>query len=97
MASEVAFPAGPIGLRAVRRWLWPILVAGQVLFSVFLLRQWLNAGTYRLYLDKQAAPVLGAVPQAREKFVLRGGRVEPQILSSESERLAFPIAFPWPT
>ena len=98
MSSEVAL-GGPVpgGAPAVRRWIWWLLVAGQALLALSLLRQWLNAGTYRLYLDKRRAAEVAAPHGTRERFVLRGDRVDPQILTAENERLAFPIDFPWPT
>ena len=35
--------------------------------------------------------------RARERFELRGGRVDPQILTTDNERLSFPLDLPWPT
>jgi len=34
-------------------------------------------------------------PRASQRFDIVAGRVEPQILTTEDDRLAFPVAFPW--
>ncbi|HVQ29618.1 MAG TPA: hypothetical protein VMV21_08575, partial [Vicinamibacteria bacterium] len=82
---------------SVRRWAWWLLVAGEVLLAVSLLQQWLCVGTYHLYLDKRVAPEATAPARAREHFVLRDGRVDPQILATENEQLLFPVDFPGPS
>ncbi len=54
-------------------------------------------GDYRLYLDERRAPESSAPARARQRFEIRGGRVEPQILTAEDERLSFPVDFPRPS
>jgi hypothetical protein len=75
---------------------WWLLVAGQGLLALSLVRQWLYVGTYRLYLDLRQAEAT-ALARARQRFDLRDGRVQPQILTAEDERLSFPVDFPWPS
>jgi hypothetical protein len=55
-----------------------------------LLRQWLYVGTYRFYVDDRGG-------SARQRFDLRDGRVEPQILATEDGRLSFPLDSPLPS
>ena len=97
MTVEGAFGPVPLAVPPVRGWVWWLLLAAQCLLALSLLRQWLYAGTYRLYLDKRRASEVAAPASARERFALRGGRVDPQILTTEDERLSFPIDFAWPT
>jgi lysophospholipase L1-like esterase len=65
--------------------------------AIALAWQWLCVSTYRLYLDERRAPELKASARARQRFAVVGGRVEPQILTSEDERLSFPVNFPRPS
>ena len=65
---------------------WWLLGLGQCVLALGLLQQWLNVGTYRLFVDEGAGPA-----QARQRFDLRDGRVEPQILITEDSRLSFPL------
>jgi hypothetical protein len=69
-------------------------LAVQCLLVLSLVRQWLNAGTYRLYLDQQEVPGQPP-PRARQGFEIVGDRIQPQILSSDDEHLVFPVDFPW--
>jgi hypothetical protein len=67
----------------------------QLLLALSLAKQWLFVGTYRFYLDRRSEPSSPIAPRARERFDIVGGRVEPQILTTEDDRLSFPVAFPW--
>jgi hypothetical protein len=77
------------------RRVWWLVVAAQCLLAFSLLKQWLFVGTYRLYLDKRSEPSTSFSARARQRFDLRDGRVQPQILTTEDERLSFPVDFPW--
>jgi len=80
-----------------RRWLWQLLTLGQCVLGLALVWQWLCASTYRLYLDERQPPKASMPASARQRFEVRGDRVEPQILTTEEEHLAFPVDFPWPS
>jgi hypothetical protein len=67
-----------------RRWAFWLLALGQVLLALGLLRQWLYLGTYRLYVPDRTG-------SARQRFDLRDGRVEPQILATGDDKLSFPL------
>jgi len=77
-------------------WVGWLLAAGQCPLAFSLAWQWLCVSTYRLYLDERRAPESAAPAHARQRFEVSGGRVEPQILSTEDERLSFRIDFPRP-
>lgn len=62
------------------------------MLALGLLRQWLYVGTYRLYVDDGVGSA-----RARQRFDLRDGRVEPQILITEDGRLSFPLDSPLPS
>src|SRR5512136_1472953 len=79
------------------RWVGWLLVAGQCLLAIALAWQWLCVSTYRLYLDERRAPEGSASARARQRFEIRDGRVEPQILATEDERISFPVDFPRPS
>jgi hypothetical protein len=82
--------------RLAPAWVGWLLVAGQSLLAVSLAWQWLCVSTHRLYLDERLAP--GSAPvRARQRFDVSGGRVAPQIVSAEGERLSFPVDFPRPS
>lgn len=74
------------------RWAWWLLVLGLGLIALGLLRQWLYVGTYRFFVDER-----GGSTWARQRFDLRDGRVEPQILVNEDGRLSFPLDSPVPS
>jgi hypothetical protein len=97
MPAEVAPGSQRVKGPSVDRWVGWLLALGQCLLALSLIRDWLYAGTYRLYLDKRLEPGPSVPALARQRFEIRGGRVEPQIVSSEDERLAFPVDFPWPS
>jgi hypothetical protein len=82
---------------SARRWVGWLLVLGQCVLALSLIREWLYVGTYRLYLDKRLEPATSGPGLARQRFEVRGGQVEPQILPTEAERLSFPVDFPWPS
>ena len=67
----------------------------QLLLAVSVAKQWLFVGTYRFYLDGRSEPTSSIAPRASQRFDIEGGRVEPQILATEDDRLSFPVAFPW--
>ncbi|MFI4944146.1 MAG: hypothetical protein ACHP85_12825 [Burkholderiales bacterium] len=77
-------------------WFGRLLVAGQCALVVSLAWQWLCVSTHRLYLDDRRAPVSAPVA-ARQRFDVLGGRVKPQIVSTENERLSFPLDFRTPS
>jgi lysophospholipase L1-like esterase len=77
-------------------WFGRLLVAGQCALAVSLAWQWLCVSTHRLYLDERRAPVSAPVG-ARQRFDVLGGRVKPQIVSTENERLSFPLDFRRPS
>lgn len=60
--------------------------------------QWLFVGTHRLYLEDRPAEITAsAAPGARQKFELRGGRVEPEIVATDTQRLTFPVTLNMPS
>ncbi len=63
--------------------------------TILLVRQWLYASTYRLYLED--APAQGQTVLSRQRFEIVGDRVEPQILSAPADRVAFPVDLPAPS
>src|SRR4029453_13243130 len=76
-------------------WFGRLLAAGQCVLGVSLAWQWLCVSTHRLYLDERRA---GSGPvRARQRFDVLGGRVKPQIVSTENERLSFPLDFRRPS
>lgn len=68
------------------RWAWWLLALVLGALSFVLLRQWLYVGTYRFFVDERAS---GA--WARQRFDLREGRVEPQVLVTEDGILSFTL------
>jgi len=95
MNADVAPGSDRVEASAAPRWVGWLLVAGQCLLAISLGWQWLCVSTSRLYLDERApasAPV-----RARQRFDVSGGRVAPQIVSTEDERLSFPVGFPGPS
>jgi hypothetical protein len=70
---------------------------GQCVLGLVLIWQWLCASTFRLYLDERQAAKASTLAVARQRFEVRGGRVEPQILATEEGHLSFPLASPWPS
>ena len=77
-----------------RRLCWFALGA-QILLALSVAKQWLFVGTYRFYLDRRSESSSSIAPRASQRFDIVGGRVEPQILTAEDDRLSFPVAFPW--
>jgi lysophospholipase L1-like esterase len=76
-------------------WFGRLLAAGQCVLVVSLAWQWLCVSTHRLYLDERRA--VSAPVRARQRFDVLGGRVKPQIVSTENERLSFPLDFRRPS
>jgi hypothetical protein len=74
-----------VGARAVAS----LPALGALLLGASLAHDWLNAETRRLYLEKRRAT--GEAVAARQRFVVREGRVEPQILAAGAERLVFEV------
>lgn len=95
MRADVAL--GSDRVEAPSAWVGWLLAAGQCLLGVTLAWQWLCVSTYRLYLDERRAPEISALGRARQRFAVKGDRVEPQILATEDERLSFPVDFPRPS
>lgn len=71
-------------------WFGRLLAAGQCALAISLTWQWLCVSTHRLYLDERRAPASAPV-RARQRFDVLGGRVKPQIVVTENERLSFPL------
>jgi hypothetical protein len=67
----------------------------QLLLALSVAKQWLFVGTYRFYLDLRSESSSSPATWASQRFDIVGGRVEPQILTTEDDRLSFPVAFPW--
>ena len=80
----------PIG----RRVCW-FALGVQLLLALSVAKQWLFVGTYRFYLDRRSESSSSIAPPASQRFAIVGGRVEPQILTTEGDRLSFAVAFPW--
>jgi lysophospholipase L1-like esterase len=97
MKADVALGSDRVEAPSAPQWAGWLLVAGQCLLAISLAWQWLCVSTYRLYLDERRAPESSAPARARQRFEIRGGRVEPQILTAEDERLSFPVDFPRPS
>lgn len=97
MTVDVALATNPVGARRAQRWLAWLLTASLGLLAVSLLWQWLCVSTSRLYLDEARTAEASAPARARQTFVISGGRVEPQILVAEDERLAFSVDLPRPS
>ena len=94
MNADAALGSGRVGAPSAPQWVGWLLVAGHCLLAIALAWQWLCVSTYRLYLDEQRAPESSASARARQRFEIRDGRVEPQILATEDERISFPVDFP---
>ncbi|HET9315745.1 MAG TPA: hypothetical protein VFQ51_09150 [Vicinamibacteria bacterium] len=71
------------------RWLPRILFLAQAAVSVALVRAWVTASTHRLYLADRADT--GSSSEARQRFVVEGTRVVPQILTHESDGFRFTL------
>jgi len=76
---------------AAARWVAWLLLAGQCVLAASLAWQWLCVSTHRLYLGERQTTESSAPTRARQRFEIAGGRVEPQILTSEDARLSFPV------
>jgi len=73
-------------------WFGRLIAAVQCALAISVAWQWLCVSTHRLYLDERRAPESEPV-RARQRFDVLGGRVKPQIVSTENERLSFPLDF----
>jgi lysophospholipase L1-like esterase len=82
--------------RALPRWFWGLLLAGECLLALSLCRQWLFVGTHRFYLENQGV-ASGPAPNARQRFEVRDGRVEPEIRATDGQRLSFPVELTSPS
>ena len=85
------------GVRPGRRRLWQLLMLGQCVLALALIWQWLCVSTYRLYLEERQPLRAPMHASARQRFEVCGDRVEPQILTTEEDHVAFSIDFPWPS
>jgi hypothetical protein len=81
----------------MKAWVGRLLAAGQCVLTISLAWQWLCVSTYRLYLDERRAPGVSAGIGVLQRFDVSGGRVVPQIVSTEDVRLAFPVGFSSPS
>lgn len=97
MTGEGVLASARVEVPWVRRWVLRLLAASQFLLAISLAWRWLCVSTYRLYLDQRLAPETSAPARARQRFEVRDGRVQPEILTREDERLSFPVNFPWPS
>jgi lysophospholipase L1-like esterase len=97
MTVDVALGSDRVEAPSAPQWVGWLLAAGQCLLAVSLAWQWLCVSTYRLYLDERRAPESSVPARARQRFEVGGGRVKPQILTAEDERLSFPVDFPRPS
>jgi GDSL-like Lipase/Acylhydrolase family len=80
---------------------WPsrfggLLLVGECFLAWWLVHQWLYVGTHRFYLENRPEAVTSAAETARQRFEVRDGRVEPEIVATESQTLTFPIALNQP-
>jgi lysophospholipase L1-like esterase len=97
MKADLAPGSDRVDAPSAPQWVgWP-LAASLCLLAISLAWQWLCVTTYRLYLDERRAPEMSAPVRARQRFDVFGGRVAPQIVSTEDERLSFPVDFPRPS
>ena len=94
---DVAPGSDRVDAPSAPQWVGWLLAATLCLLAVSLAWQWLCVSTYRLYLDLRQPPENSTPARARQRFEVSGGRVEPQILATEDERLAFPVEFPRPS
>jgi lysophospholipase L1-like esterase len=76
----------------VPRWLVGAALVVQLLLTAAVAQQWLFVSTRRLYLDAAETAPAGA----RQRFPIRGGRVQPEIVVEGRERITFPVALPLP-
>lgn len=83
-ASPVAGQGPSVWARL--HWIWWLLALVVGALAFVLIRQWLYVGTYRFFVDERASSA-----SARQRFDLRDGRVEPQVLVTEDGRLSFPL------
>jgi lysophospholipase L1-like esterase len=74
------------------KWVGRLLLVGGGCLALSLAHQWLSVGTHRFYLENRPEGSTPATETARQRFEVRGGRVEPEIMAAESQTLAFPIA-----
>ena len=72
-------------------------LGAQLVLALSVTKQWLFVGTYRFYLDRRSEAASSTAARARQRFDIVAGRVEPQILTTDDDRLSFPVAFPWPS
>jgi len=97
MTADVTLGSDRVDAPSAPPWVGWLLATGQCLLAISLAWQWLCVSTHRLYLDERRAPESSAPARARQRFAVSGGRVEPQILTTDDERLSFPVDFPRPS
>ncbi len=98
MEADVVLDATQAKAPPGRRWLWwQLLALGQCVLGLALGWMWLCSSTYRLYLDERQPSKVSVLASARQRFEVRGDRVEPQIVTADEEHLSFPVDFPWPS
>lgn len=69
------------------RWLPRVVFLAQAAVAIALGRAWITAGTHHLYLADRAD--VGSSSEARQRFVVEGARVVPQILTHETDGFRF--------
>ena len=79
-------------VRNPRKWLFGSLVAAQFVLALLVLKNWLYAGTYRLYVEDRVAPS----PEDGmmwQQFNVLDKRVVPQIFTEGTALMRFPVRF----
>jgi len=76
----------------LRKWILRLLIGAQLLLVAQLLKNWLYAASYRLYVEDRidTGPQDGMMWQ---QFNIQDKRVIPQIFTEGSARLKFPVQF----
>lgn len=97
MEADVALDSTQVEAPPRHGRLWQFLTVGQCVLGLALSWAWLCTSTYRLYVDERQPPKASRLASARQRFEVRGDRVEPQILTADDEHLSFRVDFPWPS
>ena len=83
-------PARALHIRPwLARWLPRLVFIAQAGVCIALVRAWANSGTHRLYLADRAD--VGSSSEARQRFVVEGTRVVPQILTHDTDGFRFAL------
>jgi lysophospholipase L1-like esterase len=83
-------PARALHIRPwLARWLPRLVFIAQAGVCIALVRAWANSGTHRLYLADRVD--VGSSSEARQRFVVEGTRVVPQILTHDTDGFRFAL------